>query len=193
MQAMWQKIRQYKWWIIALIIIAAAAKFGSDYYAKSSKPAFTGTVVTVERGDIQSVVSATGTISPVNSVDVSSKITGRIVEVKVNENDTVKTDQVLILLDDTRYQTTVSQSEARLANSAANYERVSRLAAIGALSTQQLDAARMSIRSRRPPTTTPSLSLRIPSSKHRSTASSSASPSPPARRLRPAYPARWCC
>jgi len=143
MQAMWQRIRQYKWWIIALIVLAVAAKFGSDYYAKSSKPAFTGTVVAVERGDIQSLVSATGTISPVNSVDVSSKITGRIVEVKVNENDTVKADQVLILLDDTRYRTTVSQSEARLANSAANFERTSRLAAIGALSTQQLDAARM--------------------------------------------------
>jgi HlyD family secretion protein len=143
MQAMWQKIRQYKWWLIALIILAVAAKFGSDYYAKSSKPAFTGTVVAVERGDIQSLVSATGTISPVNSVDVSSKITGRIVEVKVNENDTVKADQVLILLDDTRYRTTVSQSEAKLANAAANFERTSRLAAIGALSTQQLDAARM--------------------------------------------------
>ena len=143
MQAIWQKIRQYKWWIIALIVVAVAAKFGSDYYAKSSQPAFTGTVVAVERGDIQSVVSATGTISPVNSVDVSSKITGRIVEVKINENETVKADQVLILLDDTRYRTTVSQSEAKLANSAANFERVSRLAAIGALSTQQLDAARM--------------------------------------------------
>jgi HlyD family secretion protein len=143
MQAMWQKIRQYKWWIIALIILAAAAKFGSDYYAKSSKPAFTGTVAAVERGDIQSVVSATGTISPVNSVDVSSKITGRIVEVKVNENDTVKADQVLILLDDDRLKTNVSQAQARLANAAANYERTSRLANIGALSTQQLDAARM--------------------------------------------------
>lgn len=143
MKAIWQKIWQFKWWIAALIILAAAGKFGSDYYAQSNKPAFTGTVAAVERGDIESLVSATGTISPVNSVDVSSKITGRIVEVKVNENDLVKTDQVLILLDDTRLQTTVSQARAKLANAAANYERNSRLAASGAISTQQLDASRM--------------------------------------------------
>ncbi|MDT8902241.1 efflux RND transporter periplasmic adaptor subunit [Anaeroselena agilis] len=143
MQAIWQKIRQYKWWIIALIILAVAAKFGSDYYAKSKKPAFTGTVMAVERGDVQAIVSATGTISPVNSVDVSSKITGRIVEVKVNENDIVKADQVLILLDDDRLRTTVSQAQAKLANAAANYERNRQLAAIGAISTQQLDASRM--------------------------------------------------
>ncbi len=143
MQAIWRKVWQYKFWIVALVVLAVGAKFGSDYYAKSSKPAFSGTVVTVERGDIQSVVSATGTISPVNSVDVSSKITGRIVEVKVNENDIVKAEQVLILLDDAHLQTTVSQAKAKLANSAANYERNSRLAAIGAISAQQLDASRM--------------------------------------------------
>ncbi len=143
MKAIWRKIWQYKWWIAALIIVAVAAKFGSDYYTKSNKPAFTGTVAAVERGDIESLVSATGTISPVNSVDVSSKITGRIVEVKVNENDMVKAGQVLILLDDDRLKTTVSQAQARLANAAANYERNRRLADIGAISTQQLDASRM--------------------------------------------------
>lgn len=143
MQAIWRKVWQYKLWIIALVVLAVGAKFGSDYYTQSSKPVVSGTVVSVERGDIQSLVSATGTISPVNSVDVSSKITGRIVEVKVNENDMVKADQVLILLDDAHLQTTVSQAKAKLANSAANYERNSRLAAIGAISAQQLDAARM--------------------------------------------------
>lgn len=143
MQAIWRKVWQYKLWIAALIVLIVTAKFGSDYYTKSNKPAITGTVVTVERGDIQSLVSATGTISPVNSVDISSKITGRIVEVKVNENDIVKEGQVLILLDDAHLQTTVSQAKAKLANSAANYERNKRLADIGAISVQQLDASRM--------------------------------------------------
>lgn len=143
MRAIGQKLWQYKIWIIAVIVVAVAGKFGADYFTKKSKPVFTGSAVVVERGDIQSLVSATGTISPVNSVDVSSKITGRISEVRVNENDAVKEGQILILLDDTRLRTTVSQAEARLANSSANYERTKRLAAIGALSGQQLDAARM--------------------------------------------------
>jgi HlyD family secretion protein len=141
MQAIWQKIWQYKKWLIAVVILAAGVQAGTYYYAQQNKPVVAGTTVAVERGDIQAVVSATGTISPVNSVDISSKISGRITEVKVNENDQVKTDQVLILLDDTRLKTTVSQARARLMNAQATYERTSRLAAAGALSAQQLDAA----------------------------------------------------
>lgn len=141
-QAIWQKIWQYKKWLIALIILAAGVQAGMYYYAKNNKPVVAGTTLKVERGDILAVVSATGTISPVNSVDVSSKITGLITQVKVNENDQVKAGQVLILLDDTRLKSTVSQARARLINAQANYERTSRLASIGAVSSQQLDQAR---------------------------------------------------
>ncbi|MPM90991.1 Macrolide export protein MacA [bioreactor metagenome] len=96
-----------------------------------------------ERGDIASSVSATGTIKPVNMVDVSSKITGLIKEVQVSENDQVVAGQVLIVLDDNRLQTVVAQAEARLANAAANYERQQRLYQFGAVSAQQLDAAQL--------------------------------------------------
>ncbi len=141
MRAIWQKIWQHKKWLIVIVILAAGVQAGTYYYSKNNKPVVAGTTVAVERGDVQAVVSATGTISPVNSVDISSKISGRITEVKVNENDQIKTDQVLILLDDTRLKTTVSQARARLINAQANYERTSRLAAAGALSAQQLDTA----------------------------------------------------
>lgn len=143
MKAIWQRMIQYKKWIILVIFLAAATYGGFTYFGKSGKPAVTGTTITVERGDIQALVSATGTISPVNSVDVSSKITGLIKEVKVNENDQVKEGQILILLDDTRVRTQVAQASARLTNSAANYERIRRLTSIGAMSAQQLDAAQM--------------------------------------------------
>jgi HlyD family secretion protein len=130
-------------WLILIIVLAVAVKAGTMYFGKSSKPASAGTTITVERGDIQAVVSATGTISPVNMVDVSSKITGLITEVKVNENDQVKTGQVLILLDDSRLKSTVAQAEARLVNATASLKRTRQLASIGAFSTQQLDSAEM--------------------------------------------------
>ncbi|HWQ61323.1 MAG TPA: efflux RND transporter periplasmic adaptor subunit [Negativicutes bacterium] len=144
MRTIWEKILKYKTWLLLAIIIAAGGAAGLYYYnASSSKPVVTGKTVTVSRGDIQSLVSATGTISPANSVDISSKITGRIVEVKVNENDLVKADQVLILLDDDRLKTAVSQAQAKLANAVANFERNRRLADTGAISVQQLDASRL--------------------------------------------------
>lgn len=143
MQVIWQKIRQHKLMFIVAIVLVTGALAGTAYYKKTAKPAVAYATAAVERGDLQAVVSATGTISPVNSVDVSSKITGLIEEVKVAENDQVKAGQILILLDDTRLKSQVSQAQAKLSNAAANYERTKRLMSIGAVSSQQMDAARM--------------------------------------------------
>jgi RND family efflux transporter MFP subunit len=137
------KITRYKWWVLLLVIISVSGKFGYDYYQTKNKPAASVRVVAVERADIISAVSATGTIAPVNSVNVSSKITGLIQQVKINENDTVTAGQILMVLDDTHLKALVNQAKARLANVSANYQRTERLAAIGAVSSQQLDAARM--------------------------------------------------
>ncbi|MCC5468079.1 efflux RND transporter periplasmic adaptor subunit [Pelosinus baikalensis] len=142
-KTIWQKIVQYKKIVFLVIIVGVAAKFGVTMYLDKNKPVMTGQSISVERGDIVSLVSATGTIKPVTIVDVSSKITGLIKEVKVSENEQVKAGQILILLDDKRLMAQVSQSQAKLANTTANYERNLRLNRIGAVSNQQLDAASM--------------------------------------------------
>jgi HlyD family secretion protein len=145
-QTIWQKGFQYKKIILLLIIVAVAAKFGVAMYLDKNKPVTTGQLIPVERGDIISLVAATGTIKPVNIVDISSKITGLIKEVRVQENEQVKEGQILILLDDKRLMAQVSQSRAKLDNSAANYQRNLELNRIGAVSNQQLDAASMDYR-----------------------------------------------
>ncbi|MEN6566230.1 MAG: efflux RND transporter periplasmic adaptor subunit [Veillonellales bacterium] len=142
MTAVWQKIRRYKLWLIALLIVAGAVQMtGVLRTGKAQQPAKV-TTITAERGEVTSVVSATGTISPVNMVDISSKISGLIEEVKVAENDHVKAGQVLFVLDDSHLQTQVSQARARLASAAASYERSQRLHDIDGISDQQLDTAR---------------------------------------------------
>lgn len=137
------KLYQYKKLLLVLIMLAVAAKFGVSMYNDKNKPVIKGQIIGVERGDIVSQVSATGTIKPVTMVDVSSKITGLIKEVKVNENQQVKAGQVLILLDDKHVKAQVSQNQAKLLNSSANYQRSAQLNRIGAISNQQLDAAQM--------------------------------------------------
>lgn len=135
---------KYTKWIIAAVV-AVAAIGGGFYYYQSSGAKTTPVVKTVkvERGDIVSAVAATGTIKPVNMVDISSKITGLIRELKVQENDTVQAGQVLVTLDDTRLQAQVSQVRERLSNAAANYERNQKLNRIGAVPDQQLDSSRV--------------------------------------------------
>ncbi|HWR44990.1 efflux RND transporter periplasmic adaptor subunit [Sporomusa sp.] len=142
MQVIWEKAKQYKRWILLVFIVAIAATGGAVYFERSSKPVVSEATVAVGRGDIQSTVSATGTISAVNSVEISSRVTGLITEVNVKENDFVKAGQVLFILDDSSVRAQVSQYSAQLTNYAAIYERSKQLAAIGGESVQQLDADR---------------------------------------------------
>lgn len=135
-------LKRFKWLLIFLIAAGVGGYYAYGYYQAQNKPKPTGRQVKVEKGDIIAMVSATGTISPVDNVDVSSKITGRITEVKVVENQYVKTDDVLIVLDDTKYRAQLAQASAKLANAEANFERARKMTQAGGYSRQQLDAAR---------------------------------------------------
>ncbi len=143
MKPIWSKILQYKKWIILPVLAVAAVTAGLVFRSTNAKAVENVRTVPVARGEVVSLVSATGTINPLNIVDISSKITGLIKEVKVKENEPVKAGQVLVVLDDTRLAAQVSQARERLDNAAANYERNQRLHSIGAISEQQLDTSRM--------------------------------------------------
>lgn len=142
MTIIWNTIKRRKKWIAALLAAAALAWGGAAYFRQAGAPAAAVNTATAERGDIQATIAATGTISAVNSVEISSRVTGLITEVKVKENDIVKTGQVLVVLDDTAIRAQLSQYQAQLQNYAAVYERSQKLAAIGGESQQQLDSDR---------------------------------------------------
>ncbi|MEN6566053.1 MAG: efflux RND transporter periplasmic adaptor subunit [Veillonellales bacterium] len=140
MQKFWKK---YKGWIVFILLMAAAAAGVAAYYAKKgSTPVTAQNTTTVIRSDIQSTVSATGTISAVNTVEVGSRVTGLITEVRVKENDQVAAGQILFVLDDSTLRAQLAQYQAQVDNCAANYERSKRLAAVGAEAVQQLDTDR---------------------------------------------------
>lgn len=142
MMTVWKKILSYKKAIMIGVVLILGVAGGTYLYKGKPVQAAVGPTVTVERGDVISMVSATGTIKPVNMVDVSSKISGLVEDVKVRENDQVTAGQILLVLDDTHLQAMVDQARARLANASSNYERNQRLHDIGAVSAQQLDASR---------------------------------------------------
>jgi HlyD family secretion protein len=133
---------RYKRWIVLLLATALFAAGGAYYYRQAAAPVAALTTMAAERGDVRSVVSATGTIKAVNTVDISSRVTGLITEVKVKENDMVKAGQVLVILDDSSLRAQVAQYQAQMDNYAAVYERSKKLFAIGGESAQQLDSDR---------------------------------------------------
>jgi HlyD family secretion protein len=142
MQAIWQGLQQHKRGIAVLLLLVLTAAGGAVYYKRSAAPVVGFNTTVVVRGDIRSVVSATGTIKAVNSVEISSRVTGLITKVTVKENDMVRAGQVLVVLDDTSLKEQVAQYQAQLTNYAAIYERSRKLAAIGGQSVQEFDLAR---------------------------------------------------
>ena len=91
--------------------------------------------------ELQVTVSATGTIEPINSVAVSSRISARIKEVLVKENDLVVAGQIVAVLDGKEYEVKRHRAELNVNNTRAEYERVLRLHGIGAKSDKELQTA----------------------------------------------------
>lgn len=133
-------IKKYKTVFVFGLVGILIAAGGLYYFKQRNTPVAAENTVAVTRGDIMQVVAATGTISPLNSVEISSRVTGLITEVKVQENDMVKAGQVLLVLDDTSLKAQVVQYYSQLQNYSAIYERSKKLAAVGGQSEQQLDA-----------------------------------------------------
>ena len=132
-------INRNKYAVIFCALLLAGGYGGYKYYVSSQTPAATVKTGVVERGNLVETISATGALSAVNNVDISSKITGRIVEVLVEENQHVNAGDVLVRLDDTALMATMRQMKAKLDNAEANYNRFQKLVESGAISRSEYD------------------------------------------------------
>lgn len=139
------KVKLKKWAkiILVLVVVIIAIVTGYKYYAQKQEEAKKPIVNTaqVQYMSMKSIVSATGTIKPVESVEVSSKITARVKQVLIKENDTVTQGQTVALLDGKDYETQKEQAEFTLKNAKIIYDRTNYLYNIGAKSKEDLDNA----------------------------------------------------
>ena len=137
---------------------------GSGYAFYNSREAATApTLLTapVTRGAIVDVISATGTLQAVTSVQVGTQVSGTIESLGADFNSIVKRGQVLARLDRSLFQTQVEQNRANLVRAEADVERLrvalddarTKLARAETLSSRQLlpqselDAAGVAVRS----------------------------------------------
>ena len=127
-----------------LLTLGASGYAGYNYYHQKQEAQANASVetITVEKANINSTVSATGSIRPVNSVEISSKITARLKEVLVKENETVTAGQVLATLDAKDYASKRDQAQFKVTNAKAKYDRALYLHTVGAYTTQQLEDAK---------------------------------------------------
>lgn len=99
--------------LLALVVVAVAAVYGWQSWNGGGE-AQRYKLAKVESGPLTAVVSATGTLTPVVSVQVSSQISGQIREILVDFNSTVKQDQVIARIAPETFEHKVRQAEADL-------------------------------------------------------------------------------
>ena len=119
---LWKLIWQRKWWIILFLIIAG----GFLYFMNGNENQGTGfATATISRGDLRQVVTATGEIQPLNTINVGSQVSGTIEAIYVDYNSKVKKGDVLLKIEPSVLQASVDEAYASLvsAESQLNYAK----------------------------------------------------------------------
>ena len=98
--------------VVAALFCPLILGLGYTYSLQSAAPTFI--TAPVERGNIATLVKASGTVEAVVSVDVSSQLSGRIAQVFVNFNDTVTAGQPIAQIDPEIFAARVSEARAAL-------------------------------------------------------------------------------
>ena len=120
-----------KWKIIAIVgavlLIGAAVAVGFIVFTNGdgtdSADAPEIKTAMVERGDIAVTIDATGTIKPLNIVKVSSKASGKILELRVDAGDYVEKDEIIAVIETTYVQISLEQAEADLRSAQARLQQ----------------------------------------------------------------------
>ena len=121
---------QKKWIIIIVVAVAILVSGGlllRGQFAKATKENAGSApeikTATVERGNIEVTIDATGTIEPLNIVEVSSKASGKILEITAEEGDYVEQDAVIARIETTYVAADLEQAEADFSAAQARFNQ----------------------------------------------------------------------
>jgi HlyD family secretion protein len=109
--------------VLLTLILAATISLGA-FYSNRGGAAPVLTTAAVTRGSIVTVVSATGTLQAVTTVQVGSQVSGSVEALFADFNAMVRKGQVLARLDQSTYATAVDQAQASLVSAEAEAERL---------------------------------------------------------------------
>ena len=153
--------RWVKW--VVLVLILGGAGGGAWYWFNRERPVEVEVVAVTERaaGTQASVLNASGYVTARRRATVSSKVTGKVIEVNVEEGMAVREGQVLARLDDSTLQAgitlaraqlqaarqAVPEIEVRLTEARLNLQRQERLMKDGLTTPSAIDQAQAEVNS----------------------------------------------
>lgn len=149
--------------LVLLIVVAAVA--GGWFYTQRAQAASvklgTVTAATGSGGSAGAVLNASGYVTARRRATVSSKVTGKVLEVFVEEGKAVKKGQVLARLDDSQIRASLAvakaqlataqhaaaEDEARLREAERQYSRLSQLVQEKVVGRAEVDTAQSTVES----------------------------------------------
>ena len=142
--------------IIVVAVLAAVAFGVKHFFFSESASDAAGPLVSakVTQTTISTTISATGTLEPVDQVEVGTQVSGDIAKIYVDFNSKVKKGQVIAELDKSKLKATLTQAEIAY-RSAENdykykestYNRVKKLSESNAASAVELETAEYNMNS----------------------------------------------
>ena len=126
-----QEVRRNRWpWVVGVLVIVAAVVVGgwSLFLAPATPVVQVATALPASAGAESvrsSALDASGYVVARRQATVSAKITGRVVEVLIEEGQEVAADEVVARLDDTNARARHAQASAQLAQQRATLEGAS--------------------------------------------------------------------
>lgn len=111
--------------LFAFLIVAAACVIGwAALDSGGDAPMYRTTEVT--RGNITEIVTATGTLNPMQLVNVGTQVSGQVNKIYVEVNDEVKEGQLLAEIDPSLLATELRQSQSSMETAKVAYEQAGR-------------------------------------------------------------------
>jgi multidrug efflux system membrane fusion protein len=108
--------------ILGLIALYVHWKAGSNSATRPAVPPVMISTATANSGDIGVYVQALGTVTPLNTVSLTARVSGQISKVEYQEGQRVHIGDPLVEIDPAPFQAAVTQAEGQLARDQAQLE-----------------------------------------------------------------------
>ncbi len=112
--------------IIAVVVLVVAAGGYLILHGRSASAGGSYRLVPVAKGDVEAVISSTGTLQAVETVEVGTQVSGIISRIYADFNDQVKAGQVVARIDTTLLAIAVRDAEASLDRANVAYSQANR-------------------------------------------------------------------
>jgi len=108
---------------IVVLVVLAGAILGWTLLRNNKNGEVKYRTEKIAKGDIEALVTTSGTVNPITKVEVGSQVSGKIAKLYVDFNSQVKEGQILAELDLSTFQTKVNQNEANYLSAQASLEK----------------------------------------------------------------------